>query len=136
MAFSTLTHILIRTDAVETTRYFRLFYTLKRFFRTVYYLKMLNLCLTEFLSNHLRQWVVDRLEDISHTELCGIHFISSTHTRKQWDVQFMTTIDKIKLSSYGINTINDIIIMREVELIGIIRQIECLIFPHDTAWID
>ena len=136
MTVSTLTHILIGTDTVETARDFWLFDTLKRFFRTVYYFKMLNLCLTKFLTNHLRQWVVNSLEDVSHTKLCGIKFISSTHTRKQWDVHFVTTIDKIKLSCYSINTINDIIIMREVELIGIIRQIECLIFPHDTAWID
>ena len=111
MAFGALTHIFVRADAVETTRNFWLFYTLKRFFRTIYYFKMLNLCLTKFLTNHLRQWVVDSLEDVGHTKLRGIEFISCTHAREQWNIQLMATIDEIELSCYCINAINDIIIM-------------------------
>ena len=55
---------------------------LEWFFGAVDYFQMLDIRLAEFLADDFRQWVVDGLEDVGHTEQGGIQLVGGTHAGK------------------------------------------------------
>lgn len=104
--------------------------------RRIHDFKMLNICLTQFLADHLRQRIIDRFPDIRDLQLRGIELIRCPHTGDDWDMKLMTTLDKVELGRDSVDTVHDIVVMGEVERIRVGGKIKRLIFPHMTTGID
>ena len=109
---------------------------LEWFFGAVDYFQMLDIRLAEFLADDFRQWVIDGLEDVGHTEQGGIQLVGGTHAGKQRSVLLVATEDEVELCLDRINTVNHVVIKSEIELVGIVRQVESPVLAYNTVGID
>ena len=109
---------------------------LEWFFGAVDYFQMLDIRLAEFLADDFRQWVVDGLEDVGHTEQGGILLVGGTHAGKQRSTLLVATEDEVELCLDRINTVNHVVIKSEIELVGIVRQVESPVLAYNTVGID
>ncbi len=135
-SLSTLAHILVGADAVEAAGDGVVIDLLERFLVAVDHLEVRDMQPAQLLADDLCQRVHLGLVDVSHPEGSGIELVGSSHARDDGDVESIAALDELKLSGDGVYAVHDIVILAEVDLVGVGGHVKHLMLMHDATAVD
>ena len=131
-----LAHVLVGTDAVEAAGDGVVVDLLERLFLTKDYFQVGDMQPSQLLADDLCQRVHFGLVDVSHPKCRGIELVGSSHARDDGDVESIAALDEFKLSGDGVYAVHDIVILAEVDLVGVGGHVKHLMLVHDATAVD
>ena len=131
-----LAHVLVGTDAVEAAGDGVVIDLLERLFLTKDYFQVGDMQPSQLLADNLCQWVHLGLVDVGHAEGSGIELVGSSHARDDGDVEGIAAFDELELSSHCVYAVHDIVILAEVDLVGVGGHVKHLMLMHDATAVD
>ena len=88
------------------------------------------------LAQRARQRIVDGVRDVAHTPGCGVEFVGRAHRADERHLEAGASAYQFHLGSDSVDAVDNVVILREVDLIGIGRQIEHGMRRDAAAGID
>ena len=92
--------------------------------------------LAQLLPNDLRQRVHLGLRDVAHAESRGIELVGRTHAREDGHAELVAAAYQFELGRDGVDAVEHVVELREVDGVGIFGQVELLIFHDLTVAVD
>ena len=104
--------------------------------RAVDHLDVLDGSLAQLLADDLGQRVVDGLEDVGDAPLGGVELVGRAHARDERHVEVVAAADDVELGGNRVDAVDHIVVLREVEQVGVAGQVEALVLAHDALGVD
>ena len=135
-ALSTLAHILVGTDAVEAAGDGVIFDLLEWLLVAVDHLEMRDMQAAQLFAYDFCQRVHLGLVDVSHPEGGGVELVGGSHARDDGDVEGVAALDELKFCGHRVYAVHDIVILAEVDLVGVGGHVKHLMLMHDATAVD
>ena len=80
----------------------------------------------EFLAHDACEGVHRRLAEVGHSQSAGVEFVGGSHAAYMSDAESVATSRYFHFGFDGVNTVDNVVVSAEVDVIGVLGQIELL----------